>query len=216
MCRAKNYTGKKFNRLTAIKSIGGTLWEFKCDCGKTKITKIYPVKMGRVKSCGCLHMERCRAGTNRLKHGDARKGKVTKLHKIWRKMIGRCCCKTDAAYSAYGGRGIKLCKEWLNDYVNFREWANNNGYAEGLTIERIDNDKGYCPNNCRFATRKEQARNRRTSNKVTYRGQTKCLSEWAEELNISEYTLWQRLNKLGWSVERALTEKTHKWTRLKS
>lgn len=182
---------------------GHSVWLFQCDCGKQKEAVLSSVRSGAVKSCGCLHMERCRAGLNRLVHGDARKGRVARLHIIWRKMIRRCYAVNDTAYSDYGGRGIDICSDWLNDYVRFRDWCLISGYSESLTIDRIDNDKGYGPDNCKFSNRKEQARNRRSSKLLTFNGKTQCMAAWAEEIGISNGTLWAQLNT-GWSLARAL------------
>jgi len=207
MYKNNNYGGRKFSRLTALKFSskikGKAYWEFRCECGTKKIIQIYPVVRGKVKSCGCLHMEMCKSGVNRLKHGDARKGMVVRLHKIWRKMIGRCYCKTDKAYPSYGKRGIDICKEWKENYVNFKEWALNNGYSDKLTIDRINNNKGYSPDNCKFSTRKQQARNRRNTRLLTYKGETKSLVEWSEIIGISQYALRARIDRLEWPYEKA-------------
>lgn len=138
-----------------------------------------------------------------FKHGDARNGRVTSLHKIWRSMIGRCYCKTQPAYNAYGGRGIKICDSWLHDYVCFRNWAIANGYSNMLTLDRIDNNGDYSPNNCRFATRKEQARNRRSSKFITFRGRTQTQAAWAEELGMKQETISYRTRK-GWPAAKIL------------
>ena len=118
-------------------------------------------------------------------------------------MIQRCYTVNDPAYSDYGGRGIDICPSWLNDYVTFRDWCFMNGYSESLTIDRIDNDKGYGPDNCKFSNRKAQARNRRSSKLIAFNGKTQCMAAWAEEIGISNGTLWARL-KTGWSLARAL------------
>lgn len=139
------------------------------------------------------------------KHGFARPGRIEKLHSVWRSMLARCSNPNLDKFRYYGGRGITVCDEWKADYLSFRTWAHANAYAEGLTIERVDNDSGYSPGNCRWVDRKMQARNRRTSRLITHRGRTQTQAAWADETGISQTLIHARLNKLGWPVERALT-----------
>lgn len=127
------------------------------------------------------------------------------LYVVWQGMIRRCTYKRHKNFADYGGRGIKVCDEWLHDFKAFHDWAMANGYTEGLTIDRIDVNGDYCPENCRLATMKEQANNRRNNRLLTFRGDTHTLTEWAAITGISLYTLNSRLNQLGWSVERALS-----------
>lgn len=138
-----------------------------------------------------------------FKHGDARKGKVTRLHNLWRGILSRCGNPNEPAYPAYGGRGISVCDEWLV-FSCFKSWAFENGYRDDLSIERVDNDSGYNPGNCRWATRKDQARNRRSTKLVHFHGVTKSLAEWAEIVRVPYFTLHARL-RLGWHVDRAMT-----------
>lgn len=119
-------------------------------------------------------------------------------------MIDRCFNKNNPQYSIYGGRGITVCEEWRNDYIAFREWALSNGYDENLSIDRINNDGNYCPENCRWATAKEQANNTRKTRLITYCGETHSVSEWARILDIKQSTLSMRINKYGWDIEKAL------------
>lgn len=125
-----------------------------------------------------------------------------RLRGVWENMIQRCHNPNNRQYSNYGGRGITVCESWRDDYSRFKEWALENGYAQGLTIDRINNDDGYSPQNCRWATYKEQGRNRRGNRNITLDGETKCLSEWAEFFGISVPVVSRRL-KDGWSVEAA-------------
>ena len=125
----------------------------------------------------------------------------TRLYQIWASMKNRCQSKKSVGYPSYGGRGITVCEEWQN-FENFQKWAHLSGYNESLTIDRIDNNKGYSPANCRWATYKEQARNRRNSHVVN----GKCISQWAEDLGIHEDTIRWRL-KNNWPIEKALTKK---------
>lgn len=127
-----------------------------------------------------------------------------RLRGVWRNMIQRCHNPNHPQYCSYGGRGITVCDEWRNDYPCFREWALKNGYAQGLTIDRIDNNGGYSPQNCRWATYKEQNRNKRSNRNITLNGETKCLSEWAEFFGIGVPIVTRRLND-GWAEEDAFT-----------
>lgn len=139
----------------------------------------------------------------RYKHGDATKEHIRPLFSVWRSMLSRCSNPNGQFYARYGGRGISVCPEWKS-YVAFREWAQSNNYIHGLTIDRIDNDGDYCPENCRFVDRKVQARNRKSSVFITCAGKRATLAEWADIAGVSLGTLWARLNKLHWSVERAV------------
>ncbi len=139
-----------------------------------------------------------------FKHGDARKGKVTRLHNIWRDLFKRCYNPKSQAFRLYGEKGIKICGEWHN-FVNFKTWALTAGYSPKLTIDRIDNSKGYSPENCRWATRKTQARNRGNSRLIAFHGKIQVLAAWAEEYNMSHSLLSARLGRMGWSIKRALT-----------
>ena len=131
-------------------------------------------------------------------HGETH----TRLHKIWESMIARCEYDKHPYYARYGGRGIRVCEEW-HEYVSFREWANENGYAEHLTIDRIDNEKGYYPDNCKWATVKDQQRNRSNNRLIEWNGAIKTMTEWAEIMGIKKTTLKERLNS-GWDVGKAL------------
>ena len=132
-------------------------------------------------------------------HGETK----TRLHKIWGCMHERCERVKHPHYDAYGGRGINVCDEW-KEYLPFAEWARNNGYTDELTIDRIDVNGNYEPENCRWATRKEQSLNKRSNVFLEYNGKRKTLGEWAEEYNINRTTLTNRLRR-KWSVEKSLT-----------
>jgi len=142
-----------------------------------------------------------------FKHGFAREGNVEPLHSVWRSMLQRCYSTNDRIYTYpyYAGRGIKVYLGWQKDYLNFRNWAYANGYSKNLTIERINNDGPYSPSNCKFATQKEQNRNRRDNRLITYNGKTQSLAAWAEEIGLPYGTFATRIDKLKWPIEKALT-----------
>lgn len=124
------------------------------------------------------------------------------LYGIWCKMKQRCLEPDSDRYKDYGGRGITVAQEWINNFDTFADWAKDNGYVDGLTIDRIDNDGNYCPGNCRWLTRREQNRNKRTNKMVTYMGETKPLIVWCEELGLKYDPIHNRIDK-GWDVELA-------------
>jgi hypothetical protein len=138
-------------------------------------------------------------------HGESK----TRLYGIWVHMMQRCKDANHPRYADYGGRGIDVCVEWLN-YESFSKWAHANGYAENLSIDRINNNLGYSPENCRWATARMQANNTRRTRFVTYNNETLSVSEWARKMNINQSTLSMRINKYGWSVEDALGKEVRK------
>ena len=133
-----------------------------------------------------------------------RNGKQPRLLNIWNSMKQRCYNENHEAYSRYGGREISVCDEWRNDSYAFREWAVANGYRDDLTLDRIDVNGNYCPENCRWVTRKEQNNNRTDNLILTIDGKTQSLPEWAEELGLSYNGIYYRLRK-GWPIEKVLT-----------
>ena len=196
--------GQKFNRLTVIETAGKAKdgnykWLCKCVCGKEVIVPSARLRKGENQSCGCLNKELTKERFT--KHGK----KNTRLYSIWCCMKSRCYNHKNTEYKNYGGRGIVVCEKWKNSFAAFYEWAIVNGYSDGLTIDRIDTNGNYEPSNCRWATNKEQANNRRTNNLITYNGETHTITEWAEKLGFKRITLANRINVYGWSVEKALT-----------
>jgi len=139
-----------------------------------------------------------------------------KLHSVWRHIKYRCLDVTHYAYQAYGGRGIKVCDEWLNSFMSFYKWAIANGYSDELTIDRIDVNGDYEPSNCRWATAKEQANNRRNNVLLTFNGKTKTMAEWAYDIGITKQALFRRINVYNMPIEIALTAKRgtiNRWNR---
>lgn len=134
-------------------------------------------------------------------HGES----YTRLHAIWDNMKARCYNKNSNDYPRYGGRGVFVCDEWIQSYKAFSDWAKANGYAENLTLDRIENNKGYCPSNCRWVDRKVQANNTRNCVFYTYNGEVHTLAEWADIVKIPKTTLWNRIKMYGWELEKALT-----------
>lgn len=142
------------------------------------------------------------AKKNFTRHGKRR----TRLYNIWCCMKKRCYNKNYTYYHNYGGRGIKVCEEWLNDFQAFYDWSMSHGYSDDLTIDRKDNDGDYCPDNCRWVNRKSQNRNSRNCHYLEYNGETHTITEWSEITGIPMKIIHLRITRLKWSVERALTE----------
>lgn len=193
-------TGKKFGRLYVLSTFVKNKVRFShciCDCGKEINVRCFNLKSGKTKSCGCLLKERYN------KNGGISKGLI---YNIWNAMKQRCYNPKTKCYKRYGGRGINICKEWL-DYFNFENWALKNGYKTGLTIDRIDVNGNYCQENCRWMSLREQARNKRNNRFIEFNNEKKPLIVWCEELDLSYSAVVFRLNN-GWSIEKALTKKT--------
>lgn len=204
MRKVIDLTGQHFGRLRVIARTeshqqGNARWECICECGNKKTVRGADLTRGYTKSCGCLKVQVVRERETR--HGK----RQSRLYGIWSGMKSRCYNPKRSNYRNYGGRGITVCAEWLENFSAFYDWAMTHGYTNSTTIDRIDNNKGYSPENCRWVSRKVQNNNRRWCHEITFRGETHTLSEWAEITGISRDTLKNRLN-LGWPLERALTE----------
>lgn len=191
--------GRRFGKLMALEFAGitnkKTLWRCQCDCGNEVIAYATNLKSGHASSCGCLKY-------------PAKKLSNTRIYHIYRGMISRCYKETDGNYAIYGGRGITVCDEWLGEdgLFNFKEWADNNGYQNDLTIDRIDTNGNYEPSNCRWATLIEQANNKRNNIMLTYNGKTKTIPEWSRELGVNRGLLYSR-KKLGWTDKQCIETK---------
>jgi hypothetical protein len=201
----KDITGNRYGRLVVkgragVNKSGSITWLCKCDCGKELITSGKSLRRGETRSCGCARNEKIAAvGKRNATHG----GKRTKLYAHWSAMKARCNNPANNRYELYGGRGITVCNEWANSFEAFRDWALANGYKENLTLDRKDTDGPYSPDNCRWATQKEQQNNRRDNRIITYNGISMNLQQWADKRGISRKTIQTRLSR-GWSVARAL------------
>lgn len=213
---AKDLTGKRFGRLTALKlnyrdKKSNSYWLCKCDCGKETTVLIGSLTSGNTQSCGCFREEQSNKALieRSTTHGYSNK---ERLYSIWHSMKLRCYTKSNISYKYYGKRGIEICDEWKNDYSNFRNWALQNGYEKGLTIDRIDVDGNYEPGNCRWTSYKGQARNRKNNTIITYQGESKTISEWSEITNIKPSTISERI-RLGWNEIDAITKPTGKYVK---
>ena len=170
---------------------------FQCKCGNTKEILVKSVVYGRTKSCGCIQLDYARRRS--YTHGAT----YTRLYKIWTNMKTRCYNPNYKDPQYYSDKGIAICDEWVNDFAAFREWSLEHGYADDLTIDRIDGNKGYSADNCRWATPKQQSRNRMSNNLITIGGETRCLIEWCEKLNLPYATIEMRIRR-GWNKEEAV------------
>lgn len=199
--------GKKFGRLTVLERADDYVAKSgkrdaavlcRCDCGNVKRLRSSVLKNGNTRSCGCYRREAssARNSTHGLSH--------SRIWNTWNGMIERCEQKNNKSYKNYGAKGIRVCDEWHN-LENFVTWAMANGYDDTLTIDRIDSTKDYCPENCRWADRKTQNNNTSRNHLITFNGETKTMAQWSEETGISYAALKCRINRRGWSIERALT-----------
>ena len=204
----RDLVGEKFGRLTVVSradditSSNGKqvrMWNCVCDCGGHKTAREVCLLYGKTMSCGCLYKE-TRRKHRAVKHGMAR----TRLYSEWNRMIQRCTNPRVDSYARYGGRGISVCQEWSEGFDSFYQWAILNNYTDDKTLDRIDYNGNYTPENCRWATFKQQANNKSSNKYITLNDTTKTLMEWCEDLNMPYQTVWRRLYRLGWSPEKAL------------
>lgn len=213
MATLVDLTGQRYGRLLVIEKTqthvtkGGhriAQWLCKCDCGNKTTVPGASLRSGNTRSCGCLQRET--AKNTMTTHGRS----YDRLHNIWNHMKQRCGNPNDNNYEHYGAEGKTVYKPWADDFQRFYDWAMDNGYQENLTIDRIDNTKGYYPENCRWATKKQQSNNTRRNRLITLNGEAKTMSQWCEEFGIKNTTVYDRL-KRGWDIESALTRKTQRY-----
>lgn len=198
MAKLVDLSGQKYNKLLIVErrgsdQLGHTLWLCKCDCGNYKICRGDKVKTGGIKSCGCNNRQSSHGLCNH------------RLYTIFSRMKDRCYNKNASNYKYYGARGIKICDDWLTDFIRFYAWSMENGYKGNLTIDRIDVNGNYEPDNCRWVTHLEQQHNKTNSVILDYNGKSLCISEWAQVLNISASTLYARFHQ-GLPVEQILNK----------
>lgn len=192
----ENFIGQRFGMLTVISRAPNGKgrkhrWFCQCDCGKEKKNPVTTcdLKAGKVRSCGCIYFESNKGRTKT--HGM----KGTRIYSIWSSMKRRCICS-----ERYTSRGIAVCEQWANDFISFRDWALENGYADNLPLDRIDNEKGYSPDNCRWVTMKIQQNNRTNNHMIIYNGEWYTLAELSRVLGVPYATLARRV-KNGWKKE---------------
>lgn len=188
--------GQRFGRLVVVRRMDSdkrrnSRWLCLCDCEKEKIVLGLNLKSGSIKGCGCL----------RIKHGHNKNRKSSATYMSWDCMIQRCTNPNNIGYKDYGGNNITVCERWLK-FPNFLEDMGER--PKNTTIDRIRNELGYYKENCRWATPKEQARNRRNNHLITFNRKRQCIVDWAEETGIHVHTIQWRLDR-GWSIEKALT-----------
>lgn len=209
MGRLIDLEGKKFGRLYVVSFVGlnhrkEAVWRCKCDCGNEINVRSRPLRIGHTKSCGCLKIEeeKTRAEHPHKKtHGLSN----SRLYTIWLNMKARCLNRKNEHYNDYGGRGITICQEWLDDFMNFYNWAIENGYSDDLSIDRINVNGNYEPSNCRWVCETTQANNKRNNKIVEYKGQKKTIHQLAKENNVNYSCLRWRIEN-GWDIDEALNK----------
>ena len=202
--RKDDLFGQRFGRLTVTRegertSSGRVRWHCVCDCGNELDVYGPSLKSGNTKSCGCYHSEKAR--DRLMTHGFGSRTNRPRIYSIWCAMKNRCYRPVHKEFSRYGGRGITVCEEWKEDFLSFKRWADASGYSDDLEIDRIDNDKGYSPQNCQWVTRKENSNNRSKTLRIYFRGTKRTISEISEMTGLSYWIVYQRAVKLRWSGE---------------
>jgi hypothetical protein len=207
MSKVIDLTGESFNRLTVLKQevvkVSGRNRTFllcSCSCGNTSSVEYYKLIYGHTKSCGCLLAEQRLFTTI---HGCANKNNRPYEYTLWRNIKDRCFRKENKDYIDYGGRGISLYDGWVDSFIDFYRYIGERP-SKLHSLDRIDNSKGYEPGNVRWATQKDQCRNKRNNVILTVNGESLCLTEWAEKLGVSLQTLSSRYCQLGWDAERTI------------
>lgn len=201
MSKRKELAGQSFGSWYVEEfDVSRSKWKVRCKCQSISYVSSHTLLSG--KSTQCKKCRNITIGYKNSTHGLSK----TRLHGIWNMMKQRCNNPNQPKYKDYGGRGIKVCNEWQNSFESFYLWAMSNGYSDELSIDRIDVNGNYEPNNCRWVTNKVQSNNTRVNHCVEYNGESHTMAEWAEITGIKRETIRERI-KSGWSVERALTEK---------
>lgn len=202
MSKFVDLTGKRFGNFTVLrkndtKTYTKVSWVCQCDCGEIKVLTSSWLNARKSTECHCKF----------TRHNDTK----ARLYQIYIDMIRRCTNPKNKAYKYYGQRGIKVCKKWLGNagYVYFRNWALSHGYSDELTIDRKNNNGNYSPQNCRWATSKEQRNNQRTNRRITIDGETHTLAEWSEITGVKAITIGTRL-RYGWDEKDAVTKPARK------
>ena len=202
--KIKDMVGEEYGRLTVLSfdgvRKGHYYWKCVCECGNEVVVDGGMLRSGNTKSCGCYQRERT-SSANKT-HGDTGE----RLFGIWMGMKDRCYNANCPGYRYYGGKGVTVFDGWRYDYPAFKSWSYANGYADSLTIDRIDVNGSYCPDNCRWITLKEQQNNKTVNHLVIYHGKSRTVSEWSDIVGIDYKTLYQRLFKYHWDVESAFTK----------
>lgn len=202
--KASDLVGKRFGSIEVLRrepndKYGKTRWLCRCDCGTEWVASVATIKrIGRCRKCGYR-----KVSESNTKHGDC----TTRLYHIYRGMLNRCTNPNNYGYHWYGGRGIRVCDEWQGNkgYESFKAWALVNGYNDEQTIERIDVDGNYCPDNCKWIPQNEQAHNRRSSRVYEVDGKRQDLSQWAKDYGVEYHALRSRLRR-GMDIREALTK----------
>lgn len=203
--------GKRFGRWKVISEVNKRgkqrYWLCKCDCGTVKEVNGYSLISGATKSCGCLQIE------NSMKSARKHGMRKTRLYTVWIDMRDRCENEESPSYKWYGEKGVSVCPEWLGEhgFENFAKWAYEHGYDENArrgdcTIDRIEANGNYEPSNCKWSDSIEQNNHRSSNRFIEYRGEIKTLANWCRELKLPYKTIHSRLNRYGWSIERAFNE----------
>lgn len=208
MSKGKDLTGLIFGNLTVIEFAGTRKthkqWLCDCKCGNQTIVFQTNLLKGNTTSCGCLSS---RNQAHKLKDINTKHGQSqTKLYHVYYAMLDRCFNVDSKAYEHYGNRGISMCENWKSSFEHFYEWAVNNGYREGLTLDRINNNDDYKPSNCQWITQAEQSLNKRTTLYATINGETKTLKEWSDISGVKYKTLRARYVDYGWTGEKLLSK----------
>lgn len=206
MRQLEDLSGRRFGKLVVLYRTNEQdkgrhyIWYCKCDCGKNTRATSINLKSGNTKSCGCTHSICNNSGiTQHIGYSK------TRIYRIWRDIKYRTTHNCEWVNHNYSEKGIKMCAEWESNSLAFYEWAIKAGYSDGLSIDRIDNNGDYTPENCRWVDQKTQCRNKSTNRLITYNGETRPFCEWAEVLGINYATLYRRIFRLGWDIERAFT-----------